>query len=164
MGVHFSAELLSCWRPSICKWFVLQWMDGAGIFWRCLTALPRLMGHHYSLPHVLRYLLSSQQCWPVWNYSGSVGYFSFNSCWTNPFLRMSHFIGLLEWLIKHPNVFHLSLLPAWLCQCSWGFTYFCTYTNSMFHVVFGLVHTFGKHKSDISYIERDFIVKDNSTY
>ena len=50
-----------------------------------------------------------------------------------------NFIGLLKWLIKHPNVFHLSLLPAWINQRSWGFTYFCTYTNSMFHVVFGLL-------------------------
>ena len=57
------AELLSCWRSSICKWFV--WWIELESFGDGLIALPRLMGCHDPLPHVLRYFLSSRHCWSV---------------------------------------------------------------------------------------------------
>lgn len=41
-----------------------------------LIALPRLMGCHYPLLHVIGYLLYSWHCWFVWDHSGLVWFLS----------------------------------------------------------------------------------------
>ena len=100
-----------------------------------LIALPRLMSCHYPLLHVLGYLLCSRHCWFIWDHSGLVGFLSLLIS-AGRTLSQGCLISLVC-LNDLFNVFHLRLLPAWFNQRSWGFTYFCTYTNSMFHVVFG---------------------------
>ncbi len=75
-----------------------------------------------------------------WYYSGLVCFLSLSFS-----VAQTLFERWLIWLVclvKHPDVLQWNLLPAWLYQCNWGFTYFCTYPNSVFQVVFWLLTQF----------------------
>lgn len=144
IAVHFWAELWWC-LPSIYKWFVLQWMDEAGICWSWSCSYPQNDGlytdHLYT--DVLGCLLSSQHCWSMcfmpWHGRGSVGSLSFNQCCLKPFLRMYHLVCLIDDLNTHTCF-------TWDYVLDFTSAVRFIYSDSMFHIVCWLITQFPQNE------------------
>lgn len=81
----------------------------------------------------------------------------FDQCCWKPFLRMIHLIGLFNWLLEHPLVFHLNLLQTGLHQCSRGslITWFHVSCNLLVidTVPSKQIHGIDKYAANISYLK-----------